>query len=168
MDWKSRLPNGVNGLEVTADGFTAGVTIPPDGDGYIGRRCPGCTGRFRMLSDEYVALPDETQLTCPYCGREDDAGEFMTEAQLNRARAAGEAVAEQWMHEEFGNMLGRALGGQRPSSGGGMFSIRVEHKPSTSANGPRLDRDLMIAREESSSSMDARSAPRVSCASTWP
>jgi sarcosine oxidase delta subunit len=131
MDWKSRLPKGVNDLKDTPDGFTAGVTIPPDEDGYIGRRCPGCRGHFRMLSDEYLALPDETRLTCPYCGsREDEAGEFMTQAQRDRARAAGEAVAEQWIHEEFGNMLGRALGSQRSSSRGGMFSIRVEHTPS--------------------------------------
>lgn len=130
MDWKSRLPEGVNDLQETAEGFKAAITIPADEDGYIGRCCPGCKGKFRMLSDEYVALPDETRLTCPYCGLEEDAGEFMTEAQLNRTHAAGAAVAEQWVHDEKGKIFGNAFGGRRSGYGGGMFRVEIEHRPS--------------------------------------
>ena len=72
MDWHSRLPDGIGDFQDTPDGFEAKVSMPADADGYIGRLCSGCGGKFRMRADEYAALPDTTRLTCPYCGRDGD------------------------------------------------------------------------------------------------
>jgi endogenous inhibitor of DNA gyrase (YacG/DUF329 family) len=113
MDWQSRIPDGVGDIEDTADGFEAKVSIPADEGGYIGRLCSGCGGKFRMLADEYAALPDTTRLTCPYCGRSGEPGDFMTKAQLERAEAALHAVAEQFMHQQIDDMLGRTFGRSR-------------------------------------------------------
>jgi sarcosine oxidase delta subunit len=132
MSWKSRLPPGVNNLQKTPDGFTAGVTIPPDEDGYIGQRCTGCQGKFRMLSDEYVALPDDALITCPYCGRQADTAEYITDAQRNRVQAAAEGVAEQFVHDQLDQALRSAFGGRNRSKSSGPFSIEFEYKP-----GPR-------------------------------
>lgn len=41
MSWEHHLPDGVSDVQKTPDGFTGGVSIPPDEDGYIGRRCAG-------------------------------------------------------------------------------------------------------------------------------
>lgn len=68
MSWESRVPDGVSDVQKTDDGFTVAVSIPPDDDGYIGRRCEGCDGKFRMLVTEYNALTEDAELTCPYCG----------------------------------------------------------------------------------------------------
>jgi hypothetical protein len=110
MDWQSRIPDGVGDIQDTSDGFEAKVSIPADEDGYIGRLCNGCGGKFRMVADEYAALPDITRLTCPYCGRDGEPSNFITPAQLERAEAAVHAVAEQFMHQQIDNILGRTFG----------------------------------------------------------
>jgi hypothetical protein len=126
MSWKDRLPQGVNDLQETDDGFEAHVTIPSDEDGYIGRCCPGCQGKFRMLAEEYLKLPDRTRLTCPYCGHEDEQSEYGTEAQLGRGRAAAEAAAEQWFHEQVDQMM-EGIFGRHRSNPSDSFSI--EYRP---------------------------------------
>ena len=113
MDWQSRLPDGVGDLRDSADGFEAHVSIPADEDGYFGRLCSGCGGKFRMLANEYAALPDDTQLTCPYCGREGEPSDFITPAQLERVEAAAHAVGEQFLHQQIDEMLGRTFGRSR-------------------------------------------------------
>jgi hypothetical protein len=47
------------------EGFTAQLSIPLDDCGFLGRECRSCSGPFKMLGDEYEALPDELVLTCP-------------------------------------------------------------------------------------------------------
>ncbi len=129
MSWKSHLPDGINDLTRTHEGFQAGVEIPADEDGYIGRRCAACQGMFRMLPTEFNALPPEARLTCPYCGFDGDRNAFITEAQRERLRAAAAAVGEQYLHDEVDKMLKRALGGRSRSRSSGGFGVSIEVEP---------------------------------------
>src|SRR6266571_448473 len=66
--WKNRLPQELGDVKDTPDGFSMAVPIPVDDDGYFGRACPACERLFKMLHIEYEVLPDDLELTCPYCG----------------------------------------------------------------------------------------------------
>jgi uncharacterized Zn-finger protein len=65
-----RKPEGVGDITETHDGFQTSISIPLDEDGYFGRTCPACDSLFKMRNDAYQALPDEIELTCPYCGHQ--------------------------------------------------------------------------------------------------
>ncbi len=133
MSWEHNLPDGVSDVQKTPDGFTGAVSIPPDEDGYIGRRCAGCDGKFRMLATEYNSLPEDADLTCPYCGNRADHSEFMTEGQRERAFAGAEAITEQHIHDMVDDIFARAFGGgQQAPSRGSMFSVEFKYTP-----GPR-------------------------------
>lgn len=110
MSWQNRIPDGLGDIEPNDDGFTGTVSLPVAEDGFFGRSCPECEGPFKMQADEYAALPDETELHCPYCGHRDEHSEFMTTAQRERAMAALEGLAEQYAHDLLGDILGNAFG----------------------------------------------------------
>lgn len=131
MSWQHRKPEGVGDVELTPDGFTAPVSIPLDEDGYFGRDCPSCKGVFKMRKDEWDALPDGVELTCPYCGHRDEHSAFISEAQLNRVRAAAHGLARQFVHEKLNDIFGKSFGsGSGRSSGSGSFlSVEVHYKP---------------------------------------
>jgi DNA-directed RNA polymerase subunit RPC12/RpoP len=77
------------------------VSIPADDEGFIGRRCPDCGRFFKMKAEQWKALPDDTVVTCPYCGhRPQDTSDFMTPQQNQRVQAAAEALAEQYLHRK--------------------------------------------------------------------
>lgn len=132
MSWQDiPRPDGVGDVENTPEGFTAEISIPLDEDGFLGRECPSCSAAFKMMGDEYEALPDELELTCPYCGHQEDHNDFMAAGQKERVEAAAQAMAEQWMHREFSRMLGGAFGrSSRPAPSRDSFlSVRFEYKP---------------------------------------
>ena len=100
MRWEDRLPEGVSDLEKSADSFSAKVTIPTDEEGFFGRNCPECERLFKLREDQWVALPDGTVTTCPYCGHQSaDPGDFLTPQQHERAMSALMSVAEQYAHQ---------------------------------------------------------------------
>lgn len=111
MSWKDLpRPDGVGEITESNDGFEVSISIPGDDDGYFGRECPSCEAPFKMRSDEYKALPDETELTCPYCGHREEHSAFMSSAQHARAMAAAEGLLEQWAHGHLNDVLGSAFG----------------------------------------------------------
>lgn len=125
-----RKPEGVGDIEYTDDGFTTGVSIPLDEDGFLGRECPACEGPFKIHGDDYDALPEDPVLTCPYCGHEQDHSSFLTRAQVERVDAAVNAIAEQYVHGALNDMLGNAFGGPKQRSRPGSFiSIETSYTP---------------------------------------
>jgi hypothetical protein len=69
MSWQDLpKPDGVGEITEADGGFEVAIAIPTDEDGFFGRECSSCEAPFKMRSDEYEALPDEIELTCPYCG----------------------------------------------------------------------------------------------------
>lgn len=130
MSWDQRKPDGVGDIEHTDDGFTTSVAIPLDEDGYFGRECPSCEAPFKMRQDEYEALPEEIELTCPYCGHREEHSAFMSAAQRERVLAAAKGIALQYAHEQINDMLGRTFGRRsRPRRSGSFVSIETSYKP---------------------------------------
>ena len=102
MSWQPRLPAGVSGFRRTNEGFIAEVSIPADEEGFFGRECPDCQRFFKMRVDQWEALPDEVEITCPYCGHQtSDASDFTTPDQLRRVESAAATLAEQYAHKMF-------------------------------------------------------------------
>lgn len=132
--WESlERPEGVGEITPTAEGFVVSVSIPSDEDGYFGRECPSCKTPFKMRDDEYDALPDEIELTCPYCGHREEHGSFISSAQHTRIMAAAEGLAEQWAHEQISDILGRTFGrhSSRPKQTNAFVSIDCSYTPGT-------------------------------------
>jgi hypothetical protein len=123
MDWRERRPEGVGPVEDTEDGFQAPVQMLVDEDGYFGRQCSACDQFFKFNEEEYLAPPEDFEATCPYCGRQGDANSFITEEQLERAKAAAQAVALQMIFQEASQSMERAF---RPSD-----SAFVRYTPGT-------------------------------------
>lgn len=117
MSWEHRKPDGVGDIEYTDDGFTTGVSIPLDEDGFLGRECPTCEGPFKIHGDDYDALPADPVQTCPYCGHEQDHSSFLTRAQVERVDAAVNAIAEQYVHDALNQMLGKPSGDRSGARG---------------------------------------------------
>lgn len=138
-------PDGVGDVRKTDDGFEVSISIPTDEDGYFGRECPACESPFKMRHDEYEALPDEIELTCPYCGHREEHGSFISAAQRARVMAAAEGLAEQWLHEQVNDIFGRTFGGRssRPTRSNAFISVEWSYTP---GNPPPV-RDLPAALE---------------------
>jgi sarcosine oxidase delta subunit len=147
MSWEHvPRPHGVGDVKQTEDGFETSISIPLDEDGFFGRTCPSCEAPFKMRHDEYEALPDELELTCPYCGHREEHSEFMSAAQLDRVMAAAEGLAQQWVHGQVDEMLSRTFGSKRsrPRGSGSMISIETSYTPGA----PPPVRDLPEVLEE--------------------
>jgi hypothetical protein len=126
-----RLPDGVEVESEHGSTVTFRVTVPSDDVGHIGRQCPSCRGLFRMHADDYVVLPEDLSLTCPYCRFSADHGEFITAQQLGRAQAA----VGNWAQQMAADKIGKALDNMvrtvnRSSSSGGMFRMTASRSPS--------------------------------------
>lgn len=128
VNWHHRKPDGVGEIEITSDGFTAPIAIPPDEEGYFGRECPSCTGLFKMRKDEYKALPDELELTCPYCGHREDHGAFLSTAQRERVMAAAKGLAYQFVHAQVNDMLSSTFGSRRSTSRS-PIGVNISYQP---------------------------------------
>jgi endogenous inhibitor of DNA gyrase (YacG/DUF329 family) len=113
IDFAGRLPDDISGLESTEDGFTASVSMPLDENGFFGRQCPSCERFFKMNHEEYKGLPDELQLTCPYCGHETEHSDFMSPDQRQRALAATTAIGMQFVHQMVNESFSSAVAGSR-------------------------------------------------------
>jgi uncharacterized Zn finger protein (UPF0148 family) len=139
-------PDGVGDIRETSDGFETSISIPLDEDGYFGRECPACEAPFKMRHDEYEALPEEIELTCPYCGHREEHSSFMSSAQHARVMAAAEGLAEQWLHGQVNDMFGRTFGRRaaRPKRSNSFVSIEWSYTPGT----PPPVRELPAALEE--------------------
>ena len=78
-------------------------SIPVDADGYVGRECTdlACKKFFKVKPGTGVA--NARQAFCPYCGRADNPGDFMTKQQIeyglsiigNQVMAEAAATAEE-------------------------------------------------------------------------
>jgi hypothetical protein len=126
MSWQERLPDSLSNIETTDEGFQASLSLPVDEDGFFGRECPACEQPFKINADQWEALPDEAEVTCPYCGEQpEDVNDFMTPDQRERVDAAIDALAEQYVHGAFSGMLRQSFGSRPRRTGGGMFSIEM-------------------------------------------
>lgn len=134
MSWQDLpKPDGVGDITDSEDGFEVPISIPSDEDGYFGRECPSCEAPFKMRDDEYKALPEEIELTCPYCGHQEEHSAFMSGAQHARAMAAAEGLLEQWMHGQLNDILGSTFGrpSSRPRRRDSFISIETSYAPGT-------------------------------------
>lgn len=132
MSWEHRLPEGVSGFRKTSSGFEGAVSILLDEDGFFGRECPSCARLFKLREDEWLALPDDPLITCPYCGHHStDASDFTTTQQQERALSAGQALAEQYAHDAIRDAFsGFGTRGSRSSRSRGFgIEVSVSHSP---------------------------------------
>jgi hypothetical protein len=120
-----RMPVGAEVVATDGDTVRMQVSMPPDEHGFFGRQCPSCTQPFRVDAAEYTALPDELKLCCVYCGHRTDAGDFITEQQLERAKSAVSAWAMQQMHGMLDNAFQRIA---RPQPRTGGFGIQISYR----------------------------------------
>lgn len=131
MSWEHRKPDGVGDVEHTPDGFNAPVSIPVDEEVFFGCECPSCEGLFKMRGDEYDALPDDLELTCPYCGHREEHTAFLSSAQRERVMAAAGGLALQYVHQRLNDMLSGTFGRsssvpRRPNS---FISLETRYTP---------------------------------------
>lgn len=134
MNWEDLpKPEGVGDITPTEDGFETSISIPLDEEGFFGRECPSCEAPFKMRHDEYKELPDELELTCPYCGHRDEHSAFMSAAQRERVMAAAQGLAEQWVHGQVNDMLSRTFGRRRsrPRRSDSFLSLETSYTPGT-------------------------------------
>jgi len=129
VSWKNRLPWEVGDVVETPEGFSMQVPIPTGDDGYFGRSCPACERFFKMLAAEYDALPDDVELTCPYCGERRDHGDFLTPDQEARTESAMDAAVEQYLHRTMDDILRQSFGGRRGRSSGGLVTLEWRYEP---------------------------------------
>lgn len=116
MSWERRLPKGVEYGGRNADNHLSfGVTMPTDAEGMLPVQCPEHEEhRFKVVvissadGDAEVRRP----MTCPYCGRQDEAYAFMPQQQ-ERATEAMKAAMQQMMVAEFTKMMQRATSGSK-------------------------------------------------------
>lgn len=82
-----------------------------------------------MKVEQWDALPDDTIVTCPYCGHQPtDLSEFMTPQQNQRVQSAMEALAEQYVHHTIQEAFSSfSTYGRRPGRAG--IEIKVSHDP---------------------------------------
>lgn len=129
MTWENRKPEGVGDIEHTPDGFQTTVAMPVDDDGYFGRECPDCREPFKLRHDEYKALPDALELTCPYCGHRDEHSAFITIGQKERATEAMKGLAHQMLHAEMNKIFSSTFGRSQPARPRSAISIEWSYKP---------------------------------------
>ena len=126
------MPDGVEIVSIEGDIVRMHISMPSDDAGYFGRECPACERLFRMHIEDYKALPDDQQLTCPYCAAVDEPSKFFTKQQIERARAAAGAYAMRIADDILGSSLRRMA--QSVNSQRGMIRMEVA---SSGFKGPR-------------------------------
>lgn len=148
-----RFPDGVEFLGDGNGHARFKVSIPLDDDGFLGRECPSCNQHFRVVHDEYAALPEDLRLWCVYCGHHDDHSEFTTEQQRARVMRAAADYAKQLV----GRSLEKSFGGAARRSRGSLVKITYRSKPFYPAPLPGIDEEKLV-RERLCASCDLRYA----------
>lgn len=128
-----RMPDGAEIVSVEDDIVRMHISMPSDDAGYFGRECPACERLFRMQVEDYKALADDQQLTCPYCAAVDEPSKFFTKQQIERARAAAGAYAMQMADDILGSAFRRMA--QSINSQRGMIRMEVG---SSGIRGPQV------------------------------
>jgi hypothetical protein len=82
-----------------------------------------------MRQDEYLSLPDDLALTCPYCGYCAGHAEFMSAAQRERVLAAARGLAEQLVHGMFNDMMSQTFNQPRSARPGSFMSVEMSYTP---------------------------------------
>lgn len=118
-----RMPDGAEIVSEDGSSITMRVSLPSDDAGHFGRQCPRCKRIFRMHADDYHALPDDQRLTCPYCCAEEAHGEFLTEQQKERARAAVGEYGQQLVAGKLDEVLSDLARKVNSRSG----AVRIEY-----------------------------------------
>src|SRR6266567_4557485 len=142
-----RMPDGAEIVSEQGSTVTIRITMPADDAGHFGRRCPSCGRMFRIHAGDYEALPDKLRLTCPYCCRQEDKSEFITEQQRERTLAAAGEYAHQLaagtLDGIFGNMarrLNSQRGAIRVSYSGGAGTVSPQPLPAIVEETPIRER----------------------------
>lgn len=127
MNWWRNLPEGISDVKTTPDGFSASVSLPTDGEGFVGRECSSCASFFKVKTEDLSPVGDTEPMWCPYCGEERSGREaFQTAAQTARINEAIEAMAEQYVHEALAG-FGRDL--ERMNRPGAPVTFKMNRQP---------------------------------------
>ncbi|MBL5973058.1 MAG: hypothetical protein D3X82_04565 [Candidatus Leucobacter sulfamidivorax] len=116
------------------------VSIPFDEHGFFGRQCPSCMQIFRMHGEDYHHLPDDLQLTCPYCGHVSEHSEFMTEQQRDRVMQVARDAALQMVSDAFKGLSRRSTGSSRR----GGVTVTFRSKPFYPRPLPGINEESLI------------------------
>lgn len=116
--------------KVGPDQYEMNISIPPDEDGRVARKCPddSCSpGYFKVKSGTGIT-ENQTEVFCPYCRFSDESSNFTTEEQLRYAKDLVTKEAHKGINRMFENTLG--MGPTRKKKYGGDFlSIEMSYKP---------------------------------------
>jgi len=97
------------------------ASLPVDGDGFIGRECPTCLGRFKApISDGNIVGQ-----FCPYCGHEDEDC-WWTPEQLEYMRALALNAIQPALDSAFAGL----------EQSNGLISITVDRSQPPAAIAP--------------------------------
>lgn len=74
-------------------GVTVSVTLQPDADGFLDRRCTAsqCSSDFKVLEEHWGDKVAADRAWCPFCGAEDSPKDFTTQAQEDYVMRAAHA-----------------------------------------------------------------------------
>lgn len=112
------------------------VSIPTDGEGYLGRECPECESYFKITPG--TGLEDATECVCPYCGQKAEQPDFSTQAQIDYATSV---VTQQVMGAVTKDLKDMARSFNRKCSGG-LFSLKMDVKTRLSPIQHYVEKDL--------------------------
>lgn len=79
------------------------ASLTSDGDGFLSRRCPSCSGVFKRT----VARISQGELPapyCPYCAAPNE-GDWYTQEQEEYLQASMSRAASKYIQEQLGGML---------------------------------------------------------------
>src|SRR5438046_2164711 len=102
------FPEGgpLNARHRGGDQYDMSVPIPKDADGMTARECPNesCSpGYFKVKGGTGVS--GQTHAFCPYCRDEREQNDFITDAQLEYAKALVGREAMRGLQNAFGSIF---------------------------------------------------------------
>jgi hypothetical protein len=81
-------------------GVTVTVSLEPDAEGFLDRRCPAaqCSSEFKVLDEHWREKVPDDRAWCPFCGGQDAPKDFTTQAQEDYVKRAAHAHVEKVLH----------------------------------------------------------------------